>query len=492
MTKRIELTGIMWVLVIINNWLLANIKLATWIKISCLFCSLLIVIAWVSYQLKAQENIGKTSWIVGLSLLIGWIMLLPLGGLGLTSHVINLIYIPQTALRVLYLRRILIVPVIAICYCSLLVLWWRQLRGWILRSLNPHFATGSLFTNQFFKSFGIQLLVTIVGFGLMYLCVNWIAKANDFLGGAMLLLIGTWILANWISFLITQYFQLQLTSEPNVIIGIGLMVASVLLVIGWTQSLNYSSQLKTPEIISHRGVDGHNGVQNTVQSLHKTSEKKPAAIEMDIQETEDKSFVCFHDVNLKGLARRNTTVHNLRIARLQRISLSEHGFKTPVSTFNQYLKRARQQHLIVEIKPQHVSPTQVAQTFGSHYADKLESRHDKVHSVDDQIIAQLHRSYPRLSVGLIRPFVISRLATKDVNFYSLDYRTVNQQTVQFLHAHHKKVYVWTVDKPQVAQRMLQLGVDGIITDRLSLIRAKINVMKAPVTTRVTNVLWQLI
>lgn len=40
--------------------------------------------------------------------------------------------------------------------------------------------------------------------------------------------------------------------------------------------------------------------------------------------------------------------------------------------------------------------------------------------------------------------------------------------------------------------MLQLGVDGIITDRLSLIRAKINVMKAPVTTRVTNVLWQLI
>lgn len=59
---------------------------------------------------------------------------------------------------------------------------------------------------------------------------------------------------------------------------------------------------QTPLIISHRGVDAKNGVQNTIPALRKTAQAKPNYIEIDIQETKDHKFVVMHDENLKQLA----------------------------------------------------------------------------------------------------------------------------------------------------------------------------------------------
>ena len=42
-----------------------------------------------------------------------------------------------------------------------------------------------------------------------------------------------------------------------------------------------------PALISHRGVDDGNGVQNTIPALEKTAQEEPDYVEMDVHETKD-------------------------------------------------------------------------------------------------------------------------------------------------------------------------------------------------------------
>ncbi|CAM2910869.1 glycerophosphoryl diester phosphodiesterase membrane domain-containing protein [Latilactobacillus sakei] len=110
-----------------------------------------------------------------------------------------------------------------------------------------------------------------------------------------------------------------------------------------------------PALISHRGVDDGNGVQNTIPALQKTAREKPDYIEMDIQETKDHQFVVMHDNNLEELAGVNRTVHELTLAELTTLTVRENGYSAKIPSFDQYLTAAEKAHqrLLVEIK---VSP----------------------------------------------------------------------------------------------------------------------------------------
>ncbi len=47
---------------------------------------------------------------------------------------------------------------------------------------------------------------------------------------------------------------------------------------------------------------------------------------------------------------------------------------------------------------------------------------------------------------------------------------VDRRTVEAAHEHGLQVHVWTVNDPADMRRLLDLGVDGIVTDRADLLR----------------------
>jgi glycerophosphoryl diester phosphodiesterase len=53
-------------------------------------------------------------------------------------------------------------------------------------------------------------------------------------------------------------------------------------------------------------------------------------------------------------------------------------------------------------------------------------------------------------------------------------RVVTRRTVEAIHAAGREVHVWTVNDPADMTRLLDLGVDGIVTDRCDLLKGLVD------------------
>ncbi|MEJ1329605.1 glycerophosphodiester phosphodiesterase [Latilactobacillus sakei] len=221
-------------------------------------------------------------------------------------------------------------------------------------------------------------------------------------------------------------------------------------------------------MISHRGVDDGNGVQNTIPALQKTAREKPDYIEMDIQETKDHQFVVMHDNNLEELAGVNRTVHELTLAELTTLTVRENGYSAKIPSFDQYLTAAEKAHqrLLVEIKVSPQDSPQMMTNFIKRYRQRLLKKGNRIHSLSYPVVAVLKKQAPRLFVSFILPYNISFPETP-ANAYTMEATTLNATFINQAHAGNQAVYAWTVNDPDVMQRLLLTEVDGIITDNLS-------------------------
>lgn len=224
-----------------------------------------------------------------------------------------------------------------------------------------------------------------------------------------------------------------------------------------------------PLVISHRGVDGKNGVQNTLPALDKTTHAaKPAYVELDIQETADRRFVVSHDENLRKLAHKNLVIADNSLEQLTQVKFKENGHVAYVTSFDSYLKQAQKlkQPLLVELKINQGTGKKFSEYFCELYGKKLAKR-DAVHSMDLAAINELKQRLPKMQAGYILPFNLFSLAENKADFYSLEYKTATKNFIQTAHADGKKVYLWTINSPKQALMAWVLGADGVITDEPS-------------------------
>lgn len=220
-------------------------------------------------------------------------------------------------------------------------------------------------------------------------------------------------------------------------------------------------------VISHRGLDAGVGVQNTLGALRHTKRLHPQYVEMDLHETRDHRWVVLHDENLKTLAHRNVTPHQLTQAQLSGLTLRENGQRGRLVSWPKYLKTAERLHqpLLVELKTTPTDSRGMVRRFAHLYGARLRRDHSAVHSLDYRVVAQLRRVAPRLRVGFITPFNWVDPASAPADFYSFQQRSLSDQFILAAHRQGAATYLWTPDATTAMSRAWALGVDGQITDQ---------------------------
>ncbi|MHC1510265.1 glycerophosphodiester phosphodiesterase [Pediococcus pentosaceus] len=228
----------------------------------------------------------------------------------------------------------------------------------------------------------------------------------------------------------------------------------------------------TPITISHRGVNAKNGVQNTIESLKNTSRLHPDFIEIDIHETKDHQFVLMHDENFKNLTGVDKAPHQLTLKQLTKLTAHENGSSAKIASLDDYMDAAEKlkQPLLIEFKTTKYDDPKVVERFNAKYGQRILKNHDQVHSLDYDAVEKLKELNPKLTVGYILPFNFIGVPQSSADFYTMEYSTLNNSFLLTAELTGRKVYAWTVNSDDAMARLNFMGVDGIITDKLELLQ----------------------
>ena len=284
----------------------------------------------------------------------------------------------------------------------------------------------------------------------------------------------TYFLVKFVSFLTGEELEIMPRRKKDHLMRWGVMgCASIFFALEGYIYLE-APVTNTPLVISHRGVSNKNGVQNTVQSLEKTAQLKPDLIEMDVQETKDGQFVMMHDANLRNLAGINASPQDLTLEELTGLDISENGYRTKISSFDDYLNRANELHqrLLIEIKTSKKDSPQMMERFLEKYGTIIKQYGHQMQSLDYHVIDQVLKYDSTIPVYFILPYNSIFPKTKATG-YTMEYSTLDEYFVTKLWYTEQKLYVWTVNGSEAFDKAVQLGADGMITDDLEMVQLQV-------------------
>ncbi|MBO1755396.1 glycerophosphodiester phosphodiesterase [Allobranchiibius sp. CTAmp26] len=229
--------------------------------------------------------------------------------------------------------------------------------------------------------------------------------------------------------------------------------------------------------MAHRGFS-RDGLENSMAAFRAAVDLDYAYVETDVHATADGVLVAFHDSSLDRVAGRSGAIVDLP---WRDVATARIGGVEPIPRFDELLETWPQLRLNIDCKSDAaVSP--LADAIERHRAwDRV-----CVASFSDRrrraVLTQLSRPVATTAspvlVGVALAFgrtPLARLPIGTVDCLQIPERTrklpvLTRTLIRQAHAAGAQVHVWTVDDPAAMHRLLDLGVDGLMTDRGDLLR----------------------
>lgn len=238
-----------------------------------------------------------------------------------------------------------------------------------------------------------------------------------------------------------------------------------------------------PRIIAHRGL-AVGAPENTLLAFLRALNAGATHLETDVHASADGVAVICHDPDLSRVAGRAVRVNDLSMPELRRIQL---GDDQTFSSLAEALDAFPNARFNIDIKDEAVAAPAAAAILKARATDRV-----LITSFDERRRRAAVDALPGVassaSVSLfLRAIVAAKagsvtgvkralrgLVAVQVPERQSGLRLVSRRTVRLLHAAGVEVHVWTVNEPSAMTRLLDLGVDGIVTDRCDLLKTLVD------------------
>ena len=226
------------------------------------------------------------------------------------------------------------------------------------------------------------------------------------------------------------------------------------------------------EITAHRG-SSRRAPENTLSALRQAITEHADYAEIDVQSTKDGAVVMLHDGDLMRLAGDPRKVEDLTLLKLKQLDIGSwfgpafNGER--IATLQEVIEVARG-HLKLNIELKYNRPDPgLAGKVVQILREKNFTADCVLTSLDADELFKLEREAPELQTGLIVTAVLGDATRLPVDFLSVNASQVSRDAVSLAHHRGKAVHVWTVNDEASALRMIELGVDNLITDEPGLL-----------------------
>ena len=245
-----------------------------------------------------------------------------------------------------------------------------------------------------------------------------------------------------------------------------------------------------PEIIAHRG-ESYDAPENTMAAFMLGWERDLDAVELDVHLTRDGRLICIHDKDTQRTTGVKHLVVEKTLAELQELDAGSWkgpqfaGEKMP--TLDDVLPTIPPgKRLFIEIK---VGPESVPEFKRALAKAGKPPEQTPVISFNLETCREVKRQLPDLQVYYLSSFKQDKETgqwaptaeqliqqAKDAKLDGLDLSfkgPIDEAFVAKIRDAGLGYYVWTVDDPDVARRHIELGVDGITTNRGAWLREQL-------------------
>ena len=234
--------------------------------------------------------------------------------------------------------------------------------------------------------------------------------------------------------------------------------------------------------IAHRGASAY-APENTMAAFEKAVEVGADVLEMDLHLTLDNELVVIHDDSLDRTTDGHGTVYKRSLEELKRLDAGRwfgEGFagqRIPMldEVLDRYVGKVP---LALEVKAGSAFFPGIEERVVSALRRHSAIGQTAVASFDHYALERLKEIEPSLRTAALlvgRPVSISAIAGPGkADAMALEASLVTRTEVEACRAAGLQLVVWVVNEPAQMRYFIDLGVDGIITDRPDLLRTALS------------------
>ncbi len=221
-------------------------------------------------------------------------------------------------------------------------------------------------------------------------------------------------------------------------------------------------------VIAHRG-SSMAAPENTISAIERAVRDGADYVEIDVRASADGTPVLLHDQDLRRVAGIDRMIWDMTDAELARVEVGSWfspAFRgEPIPTLEEAIEAAGDDiGLYVEIKTTPQTPDLVETALNQLRAhDRLEGTF--IGSLQPSVLREVEQLAPEARRTLFVHTAIGRLDRARLDAVGTRAAITSLDTVAAGRRHGHEVHVWTVNDRSAMSRFIDMGVDGIITDR---------------------------